>query len=318
MLNKNLITRALTPIVGAFMLFSFGVGQELPLMSRGLVRDNPSEMRLVVEPLHQREDEIGLTSSRIENRVRLRLREAGIMAVPSSQFLLDGSYVYVNVQVGRFAARVSLEFNRFVKYEAGGQTHSVFAATWSSGGLATFRSLDADAGAYVLGLVEEVLDIFLLDYFEANPETGRSTPAGSRSSPNNGSSSPGLGGVGSAFDPLSLVPQSLLVPASLEASLGDERATVDGREIDLYNLLGPRPGETVQVEMTSAAVDTYLYWLDPEPGIIRASNDDYDGSTSRSALTLTVPDHGRVWIAATSFSGFDSGAYDLSITREDN
>lgn len=124
------------------------------------------------------------------------------------------------------------------------------------------------------------------------------------------------GGDLGAFDPDAHRPAPLDAPGSVEAQLGDgDETEVDGRDADVYELRGLEPGSVLTVEMTSGPVDTYLFWLDPAEGRLRASNDDTP-DTSRSEIVLRVPDHGRVWIAAASF-GFGSGPYTVRVTRED-
>ena len=105
---------------------------------------------------------------------------------------------------------------------------------------------------------------------------------------------------------------SLSCPTSSSAG---ELSTVDcrlddGSYLDLVQFAGIA-GQTVTIDMTSGAFDTYLYLLDPTPVVV-ASNDDVIGSTnSRIVFTLTRTD---TWtIGATSLGANQFGAYSLAI-----
>ena len=84
----------------------------------------------------------------------------------------------------------------------------------------------------------------------------------------------------------------------------------DGSYLDLVQFAGIA-GQTVTIDMTSAAFDTYLYLLDPTPVAV-ASNDDVTGSTN-SRIVFTLTRSGTWTIGATSLGANQFGAYSLAI-----
>lgn len=90
---------------------------------------------------------------------------------------------------------------------------------------------------------------------------------------------------------------------------GDSRPE-DGKYRDVYVFDG-QAGETVSVEMTSSAFDTYLGVLTPSGEQIE--NDDYEGSRSRSLVELTLRETGRYRVYATSYSAGLTGAYQITL-----
>jgi len=86
-----------------------------------------------------------------------------------------------------------------------------------------------------------------------------------------------------------------------------------------YTLVGVRPGDTIEVEMTDATgwLDTYLYVFDGDTGELLFDNDDAPG-TDRSFVAFVVEPGVRYDVLASSFGGFGEGAYLLSVrTRVD-
>jgi pre-peptidase len=105
---------------------------------------------------------------------------------------------------------------------------------------------------------------------------------------------------------------SLACPAS---SAAGELSNVDcrlddGSYLDLVQFAGTA-GQTVTIDMTSGAFDTYLYLLDPTPVAV-ASNDDLPGSTN-SRIVFTLTRTGTWTIGATSLGANEFGAYSLTI-----
>jgi hypothetical protein len=84
----------------------------------------------------------------------------------------------------------------------------------------------------------------------------------------------------------------------------------DGSYLDLVQFQGTA-GQTVTIDMTSTAFDTYLYLLDPTPAVV-ASNDDFGGTTN-SRITFTLTTTGTWTIGATSLLANQLGAYTLTI-----
>ena len=84
----------------------------------------------------------------------------------------------------------------------------------------------------------------------------------------------------------------------------------DGSYLDLIQFQGTA-GQTVTIDMTSTAFDTYLYLLDSTPAVV-ASNDDFGGTTD-SRITFTLTTSGTWTIGATSLQANQVGAYTLTI-----
>jgi len=70
-------------------------------------------------------------------------------------------------------------------------------------------------------------------------------------------------------------------------------------------------GQSITVEMTSTAVDTYLTLITPSGEFIE--NDDHQGSTDQSLVQLTLQESGRYRVIASSYAEDETGAYRLSI-----
>ncbi|MBW6454595.1 MAG: hypothetical protein K0A98_01805 [Trueperaceae bacterium] len=81
-----------------------------------------------------------------------------------------------------------------------------------------------------------------------------------------------------------------------------------------YTLVGVRPGDTVEVEMTdeSGWLDTYLYVFDGDTGELLFDNDDAPG-TDRSFVAFVAEPGVRYDVLASSFGGFGEGAYRLGV-----
>lgn len=84
----------------------------------------------------------------------------------------------------------------------------------------------------------------------------------------------------------------------------------DGSYLDLVQFSGTA-GQTVTIDMTSGAFDTYLYLLDPTP-VVMARNDDF-GDTTNSRIVFTLATSGTWTIGATSLGANQFGAYSLTI-----
>lgn len=115
------------------------------------------------------------------------------------------------------------------------------------------------------------------------------------------------------FDASAVTPAPLSVPSSAEYELLSGNLptlSLPSRDVQVFRLEGIEAGDTVEIEMTSDPIDTYLYLLDPASGRVVDSNDDAP-DTSRSALTFTAPE-GEVWIGASSFFSSGGGPYTLT------
>ncbi|HEX9919856.1 MAG TPA: pre-peptidase C-terminal domain-containing protein, partial [Pyrinomonadaceae bacterium] len=90
----------------------------------------------------------------------------------------------------------------------------------------------------------------------------------------------------------------------------------DGTLVDRYTFNGVA-GQQVTISMSSTAVDTVLYLLDPE-GSVLTYNDDVDPNSnppnSNSRIVFTLPQSGLHSIIAGSFAPEERGAYTLSLS----
>lgn len=90
---------------------------------------------------------------------------------------------------------------------------------------------------------------------------------------------------------------------------GDETLN-SGEFVDTYSV-DMRAGQTVTVEMDSAAFDTYL--IAGGPGDVRVENDDGQGTGTNARATFTATQAGTYFIRATSFEPGMNGAYTLRV-----
>ncbi len=88
----------------------------------------------------------------------------------------------------------------------------------------------------------------------------------------------------------------------------------DGEYRDLYVFDG-QAGQSIVVDMSSSAFDTYVGVITPSGEAIE--NDDYEGSTSRSVVELTLRESGRYQVIATSYAAGLTGAYHVAVGASD-
>jgi hypothetical protein len=99
-------------------------------------------------------------------------------------------------------------------------------------------------------------------------------------------------------------------PATGRLEDGDQK--LEGGEFQDAYVFDGIAGQTVRVELSSADFDTYLGLITPAEEPIE--NDDFDGSTDRSVVELTLAESGRYRIVATSYAAAETGAYRLSLS----
>ncbi len=99
---------------------------------------------------------------------------------------------------------------------------------------------------------------------------------------------------------------------SASGSLSSGDATLDSGEYRDLIAFDGQAGQSVAVDMTSSDFDTYLALLTPDDETLQ--NDDYEGSTSRSRIELTLPSSGRYVIIATSYAAGETGTYQVSLS----
>jgi len=85
----------------------------------------------------------------------------------------------------------------------------------------------------------------------------------------------------------------------------------DGEYYDAYTIELQR-GQRLIADMRSNDFDTYVSVLSPAGEA--TSNDDYEGSTSRSRVELEATESGTWIVVATSFDGGETGAYTVAVT----
>jgi len=84
----------------------------------------------------------------------------------------------------------------------------------------------------------------------------------------------------------------------------------EGEYRDLFVFDGAS-GQDIQVEITSSDFDTYLGVILPSGEAIE--NDDFEGSTGRSLVELTLRESGRYRIVATSYAAEETGSYQVRL-----
>jgi len=97
-------------------------------------------------------------------------------------------------------------------------------------------------------------------------------------------------------------------PAAGRLEAGDLEIDL-GKYQDIYSFQGTQ-GQNIRVDMTSNAFDTYL--IVRAPSGAEYSNDDFEASTARSLVELTLPESGRYQVIATSYSAGMTGNYQLT------
>ena len=103
----------------------------------------------------------------------------------------------------------------------------------------------------------------------------------------------------------------LALGSSVNGALQNGDLQLDlGKYQDIYSFAGTA-GQNIRVDMTSNAFDTYLIVRDPNG--LEYANDDFEASTARSVVELTLPVDGRYQVIATSYGADMTGAYQLSI-----
>ena len=109
------------------------------------------------------------------------------------------------------------------------------------------------------------------------------------------------------------VRNTIAIGGSVNGSLQQGDATLDGGEyLDTYSFQG-RAGQRVRLEMSSSAVDAYL--LMTGPGGFQQQNDDIATGNLDSRIEVTLPADGTYMIGATSAAAAESGAYRLSLSN---
>ena len=148
-------------IIISTLLFSAPAGAQTR-SDNGLETANYKYVALVVEGLSADAGSIGLTKDRIQTRVELQLRSAGL--TPGNDPSKNATYLYVNILVTGSAFHVSVEYNRSVDFTTGDQQYYDTAATWDAGSGGTHGG---NAG-YIMNSLDSQLAKFLNEYLKVN------------------------------------------------------------------------------------------------------------------------------------------------------
>lgn len=106
-----------------------------------------------------------------------------------------------------------------------------------------------------------------------------------------------------------------VVPLTLDQSLRGSLSTSDsrndeGKYEDVYSF-SAESGDSISVEMNATGLDTYLSLITPSGEVIE--NDDYQGSTDRSRIELTLPVSGRYRVIVSSYGSDETGDYSVAL-----
>jgi hypothetical protein len=128
----------------------------------GLETVNYKYVSVVIEGLPADAGSIGLTKDRVQTRVELRLRSAGLTLGHNSA--KNKVYLYVNVNVSGGTFATSIEYKRLVDFTTGNRLYRLMATTWEFNIVGT-HGRDA---AYIMNGLDQYLDKFLNEYLKAN------------------------------------------------------------------------------------------------------------------------------------------------------
>ena len=137
------------------------LAQEPGVYDKSEVLKGISSFEVVVEQLHKDSNDIGLTKDRLITVTELKLRREGLL---SSGGLLS-PYVYINVNVVGVAFSISLEIHDMVQLVRDPSIIKT-ASTWDTSTTGTHGG-DPE---YIVTALNKLLDIFLNDYYKANPK----------------------------------------------------------------------------------------------------------------------------------------------------
>ncbi len=129
----------------------------------GLETANYKCVAVVIEGLDADAGEIGLTKDRIQTRVKLRLRSAGL--TPGNDFSKNRTALHVNVNVIGDAFSIAVEYKRWVEFTTGNRRYRHVAITWDSGTTGTHSRTGA---AFIMNSLDRQLDKFLNAYLKVN------------------------------------------------------------------------------------------------------------------------------------------------------
>lgn len=113
--------------------------------------------------------------------------------------------------------------------------------------------------------------------------------------------------VGDTWDNSGIIERGVL-------EFGDEVYGETGEYLDSYFFDGSA-NQTTSFELRSTNFDTYLVIIAPNGQ--EFENDDYEGDTNRSFLSINLPVNGAYEVMVTSYESGETGSYTLEINTED-
>ena len=129
----------------------------------GLETANYKHVAVLVEGLTGADaGSMGLTKDRIQTRVELRLRSAGL--IPGKASSKSKTYLYVLIGVVRKAHSISVRYRRGVSFITGDQQYRKSATTWNVASVGTHGG----EAAYIINALDKYLDEFLNEYLKVN------------------------------------------------------------------------------------------------------------------------------------------------------
>ncbi len=148
-------------VILLLLLISAPAGAQIASES-GLETANYKYIAVVVEDLSADAGSIGLTKDRIQTRVELRLRSAGL--TPGNDSSKNDAFLYVFVSVEGAAVNISVQYQRWVDFTTGDRRYRRLAATWQSASTGTHSR----RAAFIINGLDRALDKFLNEYLKAN------------------------------------------------------------------------------------------------------------------------------------------------------
>jgi len=96
-----------------------------------------------------------------------------------------------------------------------------------------------------------------------------------------------------------------------QGTLDTSDATLNSGEYYERHTFHAEAGQHVVVDMRSTAIDPYVGLT--SPGEETWENDDYEGDSTRSLISMDLPETGTYTLVATTYKPGDTGAYDISV-----
>ena len=92
----------------------------------------------------------------------------------------------------------------------------------------------------------------------------------------------------------------------------DDPEFINGKPHDAYAVV-LEAGDELSIEMTSTAVDTYLYLMSPSGRNLSYNDDCTRGDVSKSCLSFSAGQAGTYEVVATTYESGETGAYEIKI-----